>query len=69
MKKYDFFDITGLPFDPPEKAVRKIMTTGDLLNREIADGCIKIIAKYFPDKAVATAIYNYEAGLREIPYL
>ena len=35
MANYDFFDLTGLPFDPPEKSAKKIKAAIDKKVKEL----------------------------------
>lgn len=35
MTNYDFFDLTGLPFDPPEKSAKKVKAAIDKKVKEL----------------------------------
>ena len=50
-------------------ALLKQASKSDLMDAQFAEVCIKRIAAVFPEKDVALAIYNLEAGLRSDPYL
>ena len=38
------------------------------LDRQFAESCVSIIQKHFPDRDLALALYNREAGLVQTPY-
>jgi len=47
----------------------KHLTQSELKNRQVKSHCIKVIMKYFDNEAIALAIYNKEARLRDDPYI
>jgi hypothetical protein len=49
--------------------ILKRESAANLKDSKYAEMCIKTISNYFPDNDAALSIYNFEAGLRDDPYI